>query len=329
MTTSLKDAYAYCESVCRQSSTTFFASFSALEIEKRQAVHTVYALCRWVDDIVDGDEEPHVALTQELMAATLERQSEISERHSATAKLPQKQHLHRIMALVDIRAKIKAARDGEISENGHPIFIALQDVFERYPIRVSDFETVLEGMEDDLYPVAHFSWDDLRSYCFKVASAVGLILIEIYGYEDRSARLHAVDLGIQMQLINILRDVNEDLERDRLYLPLDVLKSYNISRESLKQPSIAHSEAWQQFMAEYSDVIQRHQSSANHLFPYLDARSRVQPKLMANAYNSIFHEITRRSGDVFTKPVKLSLFSKILLKYRLTISKTRVCVLGF
>ena len=86
----------------------------------------------------------------------------------------------------------------------------MQDVFSRYSIRLQDFETIIEGMEDDLFPVMCNTWDELRSYCYKVASAVGLILIEIYGYEDRAARLHAIDLGIQMQLINVLRDVSED-----------------------------------------------------------------------------------------------------------------------
>ena len=70
-----------------------------------------------------------------------------------------------------------------------------------------------------IYSVMCNTWDELRSYCYKVASAVGLILIEIYGYEDRAARLHAIDLGIQMQLINVLRDVSEDFGRGRVYLP--------------------------------------------------------------------------------------------------------------
>lgn len=320
----LDNAYAYCEAVCRESSTTFYSSFSALQWDKRRAVHAVYALCRWVDDIVDGDEEPTVLETKELRQATDDRQRLVDEIHAGkTPVLPEPEHRRRMMALVDIRLKLTLAYNQNIRATDHPIFIALQDVFKRYPIELNDFETVLEGMEDDLYPIRNETWDELRSYCYKVASAVGLILIEIYGYEDRAARLHAIDLGIQMQLINVLRDINEDLERGRLYLPLEVLASHGISIEMLKNESIAQSLAWRSFMVEYVDVVRRHQDSANHLFGFLDARARVQPEIMADAYTSILHEIKRRSGDVFTQPVRLSSWRKALLGIRLSLRKLK------
>lgn len=328
MSTTLPEAYAFCENVCRQASTTFYSSFSALQIEKRKAVHAVYALCRWVDDIVDGDEEPHVEATPELVVATAQRQAVVDDIHQgAEPTLPQDEHTRRMMALVDIRQKLALANAGTIQSHDHPIFVALQDVFKRFPIKLNDFETVLEGMEDDLYPVAHQTWDELRSYCYKVASAVGLILIEIYGYDDRAARLHAVDLGIQMQLINVLRDVNEDLERGRVYLPLDALNDYNINQDDLQRRDIANSLEWKSFMHEYVDVIKRHRTSANHLFAYLDSRARVQPQIMADAYSSILSEIVRRSGDVFTQPVRLSLWRKVLLGIRLNLRKARARLL--
>ena len=303
----LDEAYAFCEAVCRNASTTFYSSFSALNIDKRRAVHAVYALCRWVDDIVDGDEEPTILETKELREATEARQLIVSELHAgASPSLSPEEHRRRMMALVDIRLKLERASEQNIGEDDHPIFVALQDVFTRYPIQLTDFETVIEGMEDDLYPVHNQTWDELRSYCYKVASAVGLILIEIYGYEDRAARLHAIDLGIQMQLINVLRDINEDMERGRVYLPVEVLASHNISVDLLLTENIANTLAWQSFVVEYVDVIKRHQTSANQLFGFLDGRARVQPEIMADAYTSILNEIVRRSGDVFTHPVKLS-----------------------
>ena len=177
----LEGAYAHCQQICRDSSTTFFSSFSALENERRRAVHAVYALCRLVDDIVDGDKEPIVNATEELIQQTHERNALLGEIHSGleTANPPEV-HLKRLMALVSIRNDLKRASLGEITDKDQPIFIALQDVFKRYPIRLHEFETVIEGMEDDLYPVQSNTWDGLRSYCYKVASAVGLILIEIY-----------------------------------------------------------------------------------------------------------------------------------------------------
>jgi len=320
----LDEAYAFCEAVCRNASTTFYSSFSALNIDKRRAVHAVYALCRWVDDIVDGDEEPTILETRELREATEARQLIVSELHAgASPSLSPEEHRRRMMALVDIRLKLERASEQNIGEDDHPIFVALQDVFTRYPIQLTDFETVIEGMEDDLYPVHNQTWDELRSYCYKVASAVGLILIEIYGYEDRAARLHAIDLGIQMQLINVLRDINEDMERGRVYLPVDVLASHNISVDLLLTENIANTLAWQSFVVEYVDVIKRHQTSANQLFGFLDGRARVQPEIMADAYTSILNEIVRRSGDVFTHPVKLSWVRKALLGLRLSLRKAR------
>ena len=320
----LDEAYAFCEAVCRNASTTFYSSFSALNIDKRRAVHAVYALCRWVDDIVDGDEEPTILETKELREATEARQLIVSELHAgASPSLSPEEHRRWMMALVDIRLKLERASEQNIGEDDHPIFVALQDVFTRYPIQLTDFETVIEGMEDDLYPVHNQTWDELRSYCYKVASAVGLILIEIYGYEDRAARLHAIDLGIQMQLINVLRDINEDMERGRVYLPVEVLASHNISVDLLLTENIANTLAWQSFVVEYVDVIKRHQTSANQLFGFLDGRARVQPEIMADAYTSILNEIVRRSGDVFTHPVKLSRVRKALLGLRLSLRKVR------
>ena len=320
----LDEAYAFCEAVCRNASTTFYSSFSALNIDKRRAVHAVYALCRWVDAIVDGDEEPTILETKELREATEARQLIVSELHAgASPSLSPEEHRRRMMALVDIRLKLERASEQNIGEDDHPIFVALQDVFTRYPIQLTDFETVIDGMEDDLYPVHNQTWDELRSYCYKVASAVGLILIEIYGYEDRAARLHAIDLGIQMQLINVLRDINEDMERGRVYLPVEVLASHNISVDLLLTENIANTLAWQSFVVEYVDVIKRHQTSANQLFGFLDGRARVQPEIMADAYTSILNEIVRRSGDVFTHPVKLSRVRKALLGLRLSLRKVR------
>ena len=320
----LANAYDYCEAVGREASTTFYSSFSALQLEKRKAVHAVYALCRWVDDIVDGDEEPNVVETEHLKLATDERQRLVDEIHSGKEPvLPPEEHRRRMMALTEIRMKINQAHEQTITANDHPIFIALQDVFARYPIKLNDFETVIEGMEDDLYPVQNQTWDELRSYCYKVASAVGLILIEIYGYEDRAARLHAIDLGIQMQLINVLRDINEDMERGRIYLPQEVLASHNISLDKLRGENVAQSLAWRGFIVEYMDVVKRHQASATHLFDYLDTRARVQPEIMADAYSSIFNEIVRRSGDVFSQPVRLSSWRKLLFGVRLSLRKLR------
>ena len=321
----LDSAYARCQQICKNASTTFFSSFSALEMQKRRAVHAVYALCRWVDDIVDGDDEPNVEVTDDLLQQSVERDSLLREIHPGREPANSDSiHMQRLLALVSIRNNLKKACDGQISSTDHPIFIALQDVFERYPIRLQDFETVIEGMEDDLFPVQCNTWDELRSYCYKVASAVGLILIEIYGYDDRAARLHAIDLGIQMQLINVLRDVVEDFERGRIYLPKEVLAAHNLDVRDLSNPNLAQNSSWKSFIREYFEIVRRHQASAMHLFGYLDSRSRVQPKIMLDTYTQIFNEIIRRSGDVFTAPLKLSTISKMSLWMKINYLKLKL-----
>ena len=320
----IDDAYLQCQQICKNASTTFYSSFSALGWEKRRAVHAVYALCRWVDDIVDGDEEPTVEISDELIEQTNQRDLMLRELHSGSKPSnPQEIHNQRLMALVSIRNKLHQAKEGKITSNDEPVFIALQDVFTKFSIRLQDFETIIEGMEDDLFPVMCNTWDELRSYCYKVASAVGLILIEIYGYEDRAARLHAIDLGIQMQLINVLRDVSEDYGRGRIYLPKDVLASHNIDVEDLSNPNLPQNPSWASFMREYLEVVKRHQTSAVHLFEYLDPRSRVQPRIMLDAYTKIFDEIVRRSGDVFSAPLKLSITSKMSLWMKINYLKIR------
>ncbi|MDP7374209.1 MAG: phytoene/squalene synthase family protein [Candidatus Poseidoniaceae archaeon] len=320
----IEDAYLQCQQICKNASTTFYSSFSALGLEKRRAVHAVYALCRWVDDIADGDEEPTVEISDELIHQTGQRDAILRELHSGREPSnPEEVHNQRLMALVSIRNKLHLAKEGKITTKDKPVFIALQDVFTKFPIRLQDFETIIEGMEDDLFPVMCNTWDELRSYCYKVASAVGLILIEIYGYEDRAARLHAIDLGIQMQLINVLRDVSEDYERGRIYLPKEVLAAHNIDAADLSNPNLPQNPSWASFMREYLEVVKRHQTSAIHLFEYLDSRSRVQPRIMLDAYTKIFNEIVRRSGDVFSAPLKLSITSKVSLWMRINYLKIK------
>ena len=321
----IDEAYLQCQKICKNASTTFYSSFSVLEQEKRHAVHAVYALCRKVDDLVDGDEEPVVTINEGLIEETKQRDSLLREIHSGTEPFnPEEIYLQRLMALVSIRNNLHRASVGKIHENDEPVFIALQDVFKRFPIRLQDFETIIEGMEDDLFTVNCTTWDDLRSYCYKVASAVGLILIEIYGYKDRAARLHAIDLGIQMQLINVLRDVSEDYSRGRIYLPRDVLATHGLSLGDLANQNLSESPSWTSFMREYLEVVRRHQTSALHLFEYLDPRSSVQPRIMLDAYMKIFNEIVKRSGDVFSAPLKLSSISKMSLWMKINYMKLRV-----
>ena len=323
-TKSIEEAFIECEEICRRASSTFYASFSALPYQKRRAVHAVYALCRYLDDIADGDTHPVVQESEELTQLVEERDRLLSEIHQTSMNNSEQEHRYRLMALVDAKERLTRLYEGDATAaQGEAVFIAMNEVFKQFPVRLTDFETIIEGMEDDLFEVRHKTWDEVRAYCYKVASAVGLVLIEIYGCEDAGARIHAIDMGIQLQMINILRDVAEDYRSGRIYLPINALSEYNIDISELGNTEFGTNHRWKSFVQEYIEIVRRHQESAQHLFEYLDAKSRLQPQLMCEAYEAIFHEIVRRSGDVFSKRPSLSKWRKIRLAAKLSLRRLR------
>lgn len=323
-TKSIEEAFIECEEICRRASSTFYASFSALPYQKRRAVHAVYALCRYLDDIADGDTHPVVQETEELTQLVEERDRLLREIHQTSMNNSEQEHRYRLMALVDAKERLTRLYEGDATAaQGEAVFIAMNEVFKQFPVRLTDFETIIEGMEDDLFEVRHKTWDEVRAYCYKVASAVGLVLIEIYGCEDAGARIHAIDMGIQLQMINILRDVAEDYRSGRIYLPINALGEYNIDISELGNTEFGTNHRWKSFVQEYIEIVRRHQESAQHLFEYLDAKSRLQPQLMCEAYEAIFHEIVRRSGDVFSKRPSLSKWRKIRLAAKLSLRRLR------
>ena len=323
-TKSIEEAFIECEEICRRASSTFYASFSALPYQKRRAVHAVYALCRYLDDIADGDTHPVVQESEELTQLVEERDRLLREIHQTSMNNSEQEHRYRLMALVDAKERLTRLYEGDATAaQGEAVFIAMNEVFKQFPVRLTDFETIIEGMEDDLFEVRHKTWDEVRAYCYKVASAVGLVLIEIYGCEDAGARIHAIDMGIQLQMINILRDVAEDYRSGRIYLPINALSEYNIDISELGNTEFGTNHRWKSFVQEYIEIVRRHQASAQHLFEYLDAKSRLQPQLMCEAYEAIFHEIVRRSGDVFSKRPSLSKWRKIRLAAKLSLRRLR------
>ena len=323
-TKSIEEAFVECEEICRRASSTFYASFSALPYQKRRAVHAVYALCRYLDDIADGDTHPVVQESEELTQLVEKRDRLLREIHQTSMNNSEQEHRYRLMALVDAKERLTRLYEGDATAaQGEAVFIAMNEVFKQFPVRLTDFETIIEGMEDDLFEVRHKTWDEVRAYCYKVASAVGLVLIEIYGCEDAGARIHAIDMGIQLQMINILRDVAEDYRSGRIYLPINALSEYNIDISELGNTEFGTNHRWKSFVQEYIEIVRRHQASAQHLFEYLDAKSRLQPQLMCEAYEAIFHEIVRRSGDVFSKRPSLSKWRKICLAAKLSLRRLR------
>ncbi|HPA46924.1 MAG TPA: presqualene diphosphate synthase HpnD [bacterium] len=182
----------------RKSKSNFYYALRFLPRLKREAIYSVYAFCRFVDDAVDeADDE-----------ADAERK------------------------IAGWRSEIGNLFDGNPS---HPVTRDLQSTLKQFPIPREYFEELIAGVEMDVRYARYPTFDDLLPYCHRVASVVGLISIEIFGYRDARAKDFARDLGIALQLTNILRDVGKDAEQNRIYLPLEDLKQFGVTEEEILQ----------------------------------------------------------------------------------------------
>lgn len=310
----LIEAYAICKEITKAASTSFLRSFRHLPLEKRNAVYALYAFCRRVDDIADGDWLPDLSSIgpeemSDLDARTVDRSVILSIDKQSEGSNPEPDHSLKLRALIHFRDMLTRAHEGHSVSD--PIFVALKDTFNRFPIRVSDLHQLIDGMEDDLYPTNYRSFEDLRGYCYKVASTVGLALIEIYGYENPDAREHAEEMGIFLQMVNILRDIQEDLGRGRIYLPKDELELFGISNEDLYDSDLPTSRRWKEFMRHYISRVRTHQKNAVRLLPLIESDSRASPSIMASVYAEVLDEAERRNGDVLSRRLSLGFMKKM------------------
>ncbi len=285
----LEEAYEACAQITRDASTNFYYAFLTLPEEKRRAIYATYAFCRLCDDIVDEPDRP---------------QDPASE-------------------LADVRNRLSGAYNG--TESG-AIWTALADSQKRFGIGEAHYAAVIEGCEMDLTRSRYQTFDDLVDYCKKVASAVGLVCIEVCGYEDQNAVQHAIDLGIAMQLTNVIRDVAEDVANGRIYLPLEDIERFGYSEQELLDGTVNDNfRRMIQFQVERAkDYFQR----GNQLFPLLDRRSRACPQAMAEVYMSILDKIEDADFDVMSSRVRLSKRAKLTLAARLWI-RSRLRFLPF
>jgi|TARA_B110000196_G_C21079270_1_gene631602 phytoene synthase len=301
-------AYIECEHIARRASSSFFRSFRHLPESKRKSVNALYAFCRRVDDIVDGDWLPEGDLNH-LNSLTEKHCQELLGQRTFNPLYSKEEHFIRLRALLSFRENLDLIEAGVKMTD--PIFMALADTLNRYPIEIVHLRELINGMEDDLFETTYEHFEDLRHYCYRAASTVGLCLIEIYGYSDPNARRHAVEMGIFLQLVNVLRDVQEDLSRNRIYIPSEELAKFGISQDDLNDPTLARTNAWQNFMRHYIDYIHAHRRNALGLLSLLDKDSRRSPRLMCTAYNAILNEAVRRNGDVLSRRLSLNLYRRI------------------
>jgi 15-cis-phytoene synthase len=251
----------------------FFYSFLFLPAAKREAIIDVYGFCRAVDDAVDD-----IAL----------RRAEGYDERAARA------------ALVEWRAELDALYAGRPSK---PIAKRLQRVLQQFPMPKEYFTAMIEGCEMDLDKHRYDTFDELREYCYRVASITGLMCIEIFTYRSPRTRDYAVNLGLALQLTNILRDIKEDAARGRIYVPGEDLRRFGYSEAELLEGRMnAGFRALMQFECERARAFY---DLADRTLPAEDRPTMTAALTMGRIYRRLLRQIESADYDVFTHPIRL------------------------
>jgi phytoene synthase len=259
-------AYAEVERLTRKRARNFAYGIMVLPREKRRAIAAIYAFARRVDDVADGD------LPAE------EKRAQLHELADALGRDP-----------------------GEDA-----MFTALADARTRFPIPERSLRALVDGGLQDLEQTRYADFEELRGYCTKVAGAVGICCVAVYGSEDVE---RAETLGIALQLINILRDVREDWELGRVYLPQDELASFGVDEGDI---ATGHAtDAWRALMTFQAERARAYLQDGLGLLPSLDGRSALCVSTFAGLYRATLERIEERGFDVFDGPPHLSAFTKL------------------
>ncbi len=254
--------------------------------DKRRAIQSVYAFARRGDDVADGD------LTSEAAARQLTLHREALDRCYSQQ---QQQEF--------------SAGFSELPGDAKTEFRVLAECIHRYSIPRRHFDDLLLGLEMDLGGARYRTFDDLAVYCYRVAATIGLISIEIFGYRNPQTREYAVKLGTALQLVNILRDLQSDARRGRVYLPEEELERFGVQPEQLAEGS--YSRPFVNLVSFQCERARHYFDSARRLLAPEDRRSMVAAEIMAAIYWRLLRLIRRRGYNVFGDRVQLSRTAKL------------------
>jgi phytoene synthase len=258
------------EKITRESKSNLALAFVALGRERRNDITIFYAFCRVIDDIADS---PDVA--------------------------------------PDEKAKELRAWRGWIREgapNEPSLARDLRGLYAKYAITPAMLEQVIDGVEMDLGNVRYNTFEELRVYCYRVASAVGLVSIEIFGYRNPASRDYAIQLGFALQMTNIIRDVGKDLGNGRIYLPREDMTRFGYSESDLEERK--YNEAFVRLMEFEAERATEFFSKAASLLPREDRRSMVAAEIMASVYRTLLRRMKTDQFRVFDKEYRLSKVEK-------------------
>ena len=309
----LGQSYLECERIANESSSSFLRAFRTLPKEKRDGIKALYAFCRRADDVADGDWMPDFSRFSpqqmgSLRLRALQRSKVLDEKHQSRGTLDHDAHIARLCALIYLRDNIRPLENDSFPKE--KFFLALWHTIERFDIPSQHLHSLIDGMEDDLYPTNYQTYEDLRRYCYNVASSVGLCLLHLYGYEGQEAEHYADEMGVFLQMVNILRDIQSDLASGRIYLPVAELQSYGISASDLSSPNIASNPNWQEFMQDYILRCKAHREEAIKLLPMIHSESRKSPAIMVSVYSQLVKQAEKLCGDVVSQRLGLTVMQK-------------------
>ena len=272
--TPMSDPHAYCQEKAASSGSSFYYSFMFLPPERRQAITALYAFCREVDDVVDECHDMQIAQTK----------------------------------LDWWRQQVALVFDGEPQ---HPVGLALKDVTRRFNLPREQLLEIIDGMQMDLLQTRYLDWKALHLYCYRVASVVGLLSAEIFGYTNRQTLKYAHDLGLAFQLTNIIRDVGEDARRGRIYLPIDELQRFNVPARQILDGQ--YSEDFRKLMGFQAERARQLYDQAFAQLPAEDRKAQRPGLIMAAIYRSLLDEIEADGFLVLDRRTSLTPLRKIWL----------------
>jgi phytoene synthase len=269
MNRAIEESYEYCRRVARSRAKNFYYSFLLLSAQQRKAMCAIYAFMRYCDDLSD---EPGAT------RAAIERW----------------------------RAGMEDALDGRFGD--HPVWPAFHHTVRRFGIPRQYFRDMIDGVASDLEPRCFETFDELYRYCYQVASVVGLTTVHIFGFDTPSALPLAEKCGVAFQLTNILRDIREDAERGRIYLPAEDLRRFGVSEDDLRAGR--RDEPFLRLMRFEAERARQYYDESRPLLDLIHPRSRASLEALITIYSRLLERIERTNYDVFARRVRLSAVEK-------------------
>ena len=267
----------YCQQKAASSGSSFYYSFLFLPPNRRRAITALYAYCREVDDVVDECADPQIAATKLVWW-----RQELARLYTGTPE--------------------------------HPVTQALLPILAEFNLPQEQMLEIIDGMEMDLQQTRYLDFKALSLYCYRVASVVGLLAAETFGYQDRKTQKYAHDLGMAFQLTNIIRDVGEDARRGRVYLPLDELKRFEVPVADILNSR--YSDNFRRLMEFQIERAEHYYAQAMSELPAIDRKAQRPGLVMAAIYRTVLDEIKRDGCQVLSQRTSLTPLRKLWIAWR-------------